>query len=64
MSRTITANTLLWLRDKPYDAGTEFAVVEKPDLGATQPVEVDIGTADLWVRQGKAAEAAPAKKAG
>lgn len=64
MSRTLSANTLIWLRDKPYDAGTVFAVADKPDPAATKPVQVDAGTADLWVREGKAAAVAPAKKPG
>lgn len=54
MSKILVAQTLVWLRDKAYDRGTAFAVVEVPDLEATSPVEVDAGTAALWERQKKA----------
>lgn len=52
----IVAKTLLWLREQPYEAGTEFAVVETVDPAATDPVEVDAGTASLWLRRDKAGE--------
>lgn len=62
--RKLTANTLLWLHERPHERGTEFKVVEKPDPAATKPVEVDPGTAALWQRRGKAIEVtAAAKKA-
>lgn len=50
----LRALTLLWLHERPHDAGTEFAVVENPDRAAEKPVQVDRGTAALWVRHGKA----------
>ena len=57
----IQALTLVWLRDTPYDAGTEFKVVDVVDAAAKSPVQIDRGTADLWLRQTKAA---PANEAG
>ena len=58
----IVAKTLLWLREQQHEAGTEFAVVETPAPKATKPVEVDAGTATLWLRHGKAAEVKPGRK--
>lgn len=50
MAKIIRALTLKWLREKSYEAGTEFAVVDVPNPDADNPVEIDPGTADLWVR--------------
>lgn len=63
MSQIIVAATLVWLREQPFDAGTRFAVVDRVDTAATDPVQVDAGTAALWLRHGKATgAAAPARK--
>lgn len=59
----IVAKTLLWLREQPHEEGTEFAVVETPDPKASKPVEIDAGTAALWLRHGKAEEAKATTKA-
>lgn len=61
MSKILVAQTLVWLREKSYDRGTQFAVVETPDLEATDPVQVDAGTGSLWERQKKALPPAPAE---
>lgn len=60
--RMIRALTLVWLREQPHEAGTAFAVAETPDPAATDPVQVDAGTAALWLRQEKAAEVPPANR--
>jgi hypothetical protein len=67
MGKTIKATTLVWLRETPFDAGTAFAVADAPDVDAKDPVQIDTGTASLWLRQGKALDIAavppaPAKK--
>ncbi len=54
--RTITAKTLVWLHDRPHDAGAKFAVVDKPDPAAKDPAQIDPGTAALWLQQQKAGE--------
>jgi len=59
----VVAKTLLWLREQSHEAGTELDVVTAPDLDAKSPVQVDAGTAALWLRHGKAAEVKPAGKA-
>ena len=59
----IVAKTLVWLREQPHEAGTEFEVVETPDVSATAPVQVDAGTAALWLRHKRAGEAKPMRKA-
>ncbi len=65
MAKTIKAKTLVWLRDTPFDARTEFAVADVPDIDAKNPVQIDTGMAALWLRQGKAEDVSsptPAKK--
>ena len=65
MTACVRCVTLVRLREQPYEAGTVFAVVETPDVAATDPVQVDAGTADRWLRfgQAEAAAGAPARKA-
>lgn len=63
MGKIIVAKTLLWLREASHEAGTQFAIVDAPDPAATSPVEVDAGTAALWLRHGRAEPVKPAGKA-
>lgn len=60
----IVAKTLVWLREQPHEAGTVFAVVEVPDPAPTGPVEIDAGTASLWLRHKTAEEVAASPKKG
>ena len=61
MSKSVTCNTLVWLLDAQFEAGTTFHVVESPD----KPREVDPTTAAAWQRNGwLAASGAKAKAAG
>jgi len=60
----IVAKTLVWLREQPHEAGTEFAVVEVPAPAATDPVEIDAGTASLWLRHKTAEVVASLPKKG
>lgn len=60
MSKRVTCNTLVWLRDKPFEAGTSFAVVDEPKADK----EVDPATASGWARNGWLSTADKAKAAG
>lgn len=48
MSKTVTCNTLVWLREQQFEAGTKFAVVDEPKDGT----DVDPTTADRWEMNG------------
>lgn len=52
--KSVTCNTLVWLREQPHEAGTKFSVVEKP----AKPNEVDPHTADRWRMNGWLVEGA------
>jgi hypothetical protein len=46
--KTVTCNTLVWVRDTPHEAGTTFKVVPEP----RHDKEVDQTMADAWARNG------------
>ena len=48
MSKTVTCNTLVWLRERPFEAGTTFTVVDAPKTEK----QVDPATAAAWGRNG------------
>lgn len=63
--RKLVAKTLVWLHERPHEAGTEFVVVDAPDPAAEKPVQIDPTTARLWIREKRAGELAdipPARK--
>lgn len=53
--KSVTCNTLVWLREQPHEAGTRFTIVDKPE----KPKEVDQGTADRWRLNGWLVEGSP-----
>lgn len=59
MSKTVTCSTLVWLRDRQFEAGTKFAVVDVPE----QAHDVDPATAAAWERNGWLKPAAGKKSA-
>jgi hypothetical protein len=50
----LVAKTDVWWMERLFAKGAEFTVVAVPDEGATDPVQVDRGTADRWLRQKRA----------
>lgn len=48
MSKTVTCSTLVWLRERPFEAGTKFNLVDAPKSAT----EVDPATAAAWERNG------------
>lgn len=47
-TETVTCNTLVWLREKQFEAGTTFDVVDAPKTDK----QVDPTTATAWGRNG------------
>lgn len=45
---SVTCNTLVWLREQPFEKGTTFTVVDEPKGDK----DVDLTTAAAWERNG------------
>jgi len=46
--KSITCNTLVWVREVAHEAGTKFSIVAEPKAAK----EIDQTLADAWVRNG------------
>ncbi len=46
--KTVTCNTLVWVRDVAHEAGTKFSIVAAPKAAR----EIDQTLADAWERNG------------